>query len=261
MDNCENKRSSSNLLTGVFVIALGVVLLLDHMGIFAGRQFLHFWPVIFLLIGFAKLFQSSQISGRVWGGILILMGVALQLNELGYLSVSFSQIWPVFIIIAGVMLIVREMEGKGSFRLVHKIKAGTEDATRNFYGIRWPSSGDSSMDSVSIFGSTKRRITTRDFRGGKLIAMFGGFNIDLREADMEGNEAVIEANAVMGGGEIRVPYSWSVTVQGVGIFGGYVDETQALPVQPGQAPAANPAPTRHLIVKGVAIFGGIVVKN
>ncbi len=260
MDNSEKSRMGPNLISGVFVIALGVVLLLDHLGIISARQFFHFWPVFFVVIGLAHLFQSNRIGGRIWGGFLIMMGASFQLKELGYLHVGFSEIWPVFIIIAGVMLIVREFEGgKGSVKVVSKI--GAAEKTGKVYGFRWPSPGDSNMDSVSFFGGTRRRITAKDFRSGRLMAFCGGFNIDLREADMEGSEAVIEASAVLGGGEIRVPFTWTVTVQGLGIFGGYVDETQALPLQPGQALPASSAATKHLIVKGVAIFGGIVVKN
>jgi predicted membrane protein len=259
VDNPEKKGIGPNLISGLFVIAVGVVLLLDHMGIVSARQFFHFWPLFLVFIGLAHLFQSCRIGGRIWGGFLILMGASLQLNELGYVHLSFSEIWPVFIILAGIMLIVRELEG-GSLRVKLAAKIGEAQKSGKFYGFRFTPSDDSSMDSVSIFGGSKRRITSKDFRGGRVMAFCGGFQIDLREADMQGDEAVIDASAVLGGGEIRVPYNWNVMVQGLGIFGGYVDETQAFQ-QAGQPPITNPAAIKHLIVKGVAIFGGIVVKN
>jgi len=260
VDNLEKSRFGPNLISGLFVIALGVVLLLDHMGIVSARQFFHFWPLFFVFIGFAHLFQSCRIGGRIWGGFLIVMGASLQMNELGYFHFSFSEIWPVFIILAGIMLIVRELEG-GPLRVKLAAKIGEAQKTGKFYGFRFSPPDDSSMDSVSIFGGSKRRVTTKDFRGGRLMAFCGGFQIDLREADIQGDEAVIDASAVLGGGEIRVPPNWNVMVQGLGIFGGYVDETQAFQSQPGQPPATNTAGIKHLIVKGVAIFGGIVVKN
>jgi len=78
--------------------------------------------------------------------------------------------------------------------------------------------------------------------------------VDLSRADMEGNEAYIEANAVFGGGEIRVPTSWKVVVQGMGVFGGYDDKSQYVQADPA-------APSKTLYVRGVAVFGGVEVKN
>ena len=49
-----------------------------------------------------------------------------------------------------------------------------------------------------------------------------------------------------------MPEAWNVIVRGVGIFGGYGDESH-LPT------ASEPAP--ELIVQGVAIFGGVAIKN
>jgi hypothetical protein len=65
---------------------------------------------------------------------------------------------------------------------------------------------------VAILGGFKRRITTKQFKGGKVLSFMGGFQIDLRQADMEGDSATIEAMSFMGGGEIRVPETWLVSM-------------------------------------------------
>ena len=62
------------------------------------------------------------------------------------------------------------------------------------------------------------------------------------------------ATSIFGGGEIRIPRHWNVLVRGIGIFGGYGDET-------GKMPADMTKPPKTLIVKGVAMFGGVAVKN
>ena len=69
--------------------------------------------------------------------------------------------------------------------------------------------------------------TIRDFNDAEFFKIFlprrfGGFELDLRQADIEGAEAVIEVNALFGGGEIKVPETWHVVVSGMGIFGGYL---------------------------------------
>ena len=71
---------------------------------------------------------------------------------------------------------------------------------------------------------------------------------------MKGDEAYVEANAVFGGIEIRVPESWQVIPRGAGVFGAFTDETSA--------PEANAsAPVKRLIVKGAAVFGGVIITN
>jgi hypothetical protein len=86
------------------------------------------------------------------------------------------------------------------------------------------------------------------------MAVFGGYKVDFNRADIEGDKAVLEANAIFGGGEIRVPEHWHIVQQGVGIFGAYEDKTRHFQPDPSK-------PTKTLVIRGVAIFGGIEVKN
>ena len=84
--------------------------------------------------------------------------------------------------------------------------------------------------------------------------MFGGVELDLRKAASTRDEIIVEINAIFGGVEVRVPETWSVTVRGSGIFGGYEDETMDTRATPdGKQP--------HLIVNGFAVFGGVSIKN
>jgi predicted membrane protein len=78
----------------------------------------------------------------------------------------------------------------------------------------------------------------------------GGFDVDLREAEIEGDEAVITVNALMGGGVIRVPETWGVSMRVAAFMGGH-----SLKAREGVQP------TKTLVVKGVAIMGGIEVRN
>jgi hypothetical protein len=58
----------------------------------------------------------------------------------------------------------------------------------------------------------------------------------------------------MGGGEIKVPDEWLVSMEGISLFGAFVDETD-------QQPPTVPGTQKKLIMKGASLFGGIVVKN
>ena len=93
----------------------------------------------------------------------------------------------------------------------------------------------------------------QDFTGGHIDAVFSGYEIDLRGAIMTGDSATLKVSAVFSGVEIRVPETWSVVIDGHGIFGAFVDNTtQPNPQTPG---------LKRLFVKGDAVFGGVDVKN
>lgn len=130
--------------------------------------------------------------------------------------------------------------------------SSTGSATSAGFGYSRNAS-DSEFDYMAIFGGIKQRIAVKNFRGGRLMAICGGFEIDLTRADIEGHSAVIDASALMGGGEIRVPETWIVEIRGVALLGGYTDETHQM--------IADAATAKHLIVKGIAALGGVVIKN
>jgi hypothetical protein len=112
---------------------------------------------------------------------------------------------------------------------------------------------EGTLNESAVFGGGKRNIATHDFKGGTISAVFGGFEIDLRKAQMAGNCATLQIDAVFGGVELKIPETWSVEVAGTGVFGGWSDSTvQPHPDNPGY---------KRLIVKGSAVFGGVEIKN
>jgi Cell wall-active antibiotics response 4TMS YvqF/Domain of unknown function (DUF5668) len=247
-----NQRSFSwTLLLGALILGAGVVLMLDQQGILSADRVLnYFWPAVLIAGGIVTLIGCRGRGGRgVWGFIMLGWGVLLLLSTLGIGHFRFESVWPLVIIGVGVAMIYQAVGGRGC-------ADGTNRPQWLDYVNPWSRSGseDSGLNHVAIFGGFNKRITAQNFRGGKLISFCGGYQIDLRKADIEGDTAVIEAVAIMGGGEIKVPENWQVSMDGIGIFGGYSDESAQHPVEGG-------VPQKKLIVKGVAILGGVVVKN
>ena len=222
---------------GVVLIVIGTVLLLEKLGYLPHDFALHFWPMIFIVIGIVKI---AYAGGRAFGAGLIGVGVLLQLQQMGILRVELWQLWPAFLIIAGIVMLFQVL-----------IRPNTPQIS-NAPDV--PDSDPPEFDSAYIFGGAERHINTKNFKSGRLFAMFGGYKIDFRHADMQSDTAVLEANAFFGGGEIIVPEHWFVSMHGVGIFGGYTDKSRHFQPDPTK-------PTKTLVVKGVAMFGGVEVKN
>jgi predicted membrane protein len=110
------------------------------------------------------------------------------------------------------------------------------------------------IDHSAILGGGEYRYTSKSLRGGRLFAFMGGCDIDLRDADIQGEEMVIDVFALMGGIDIKVPESWQVTLRGLPVMGGFGDKTS------GGRPGVS-SPAKRLLVKGTAIMGGVEVKN
>ncbi len=99
-------------------------------------------------------------------------------------------------------------------------------------------------------------MTSQDFQGGDITAIFGGIELDLTEANIQTNEATLAITAIFGGVEVRVPPNWQVAFRGAPIFGGVEDKTRTSRV----VDPANPN-LKVLVITGAVIFGGLEIKN
>jgi predicted membrane protein len=224
------------LIPGAIILAVGIIFLLDGLGYVRARHFLQFWPMILIFVGISKL---ARRDARIWGLIVLLFGVFLQLSELGIGHFTWSQFWPLLLIAGGAMAMWSAIQAR---RATPPMPEGTLDP-RN------------TLDENAIFGGVEKRLNSREFRGGRLQAIFGGIELDLRDAEMIETEAVIHANAVFGGIELRVPETWFVAARGQGVFGGFSDSTR-------YSPPSDPEKLKKtLIVLGTALFGGVEIRN
>jgi hypothetical protein len=226
--------ATERLVPAIVLISIGAIFLLSNLHIVYFREWLRYWPAILVAVGIVKLVDSQDTGDRVGGGILVGLGAILLGRELGFIDVRLWDLWPLILIAAGIGMLF----GKSS----------------SFMGATEHTNTAQRIHESAVFSGGKRTITTHDFQGGKIDAVFGGYEIDLRQASMVEPSAKLELNAVFGGIEMRVPHNWNVVSRGTGVFGGFVDNTQ------------HPDPRvcldiRELVVKGGAVFGGVEIKN
>jgi hypothetical protein len=245
--------AGGGLVIGGIIILIGVAMLLDNFGIIEARDYWQFWPAIFIVLGAAKVAEArAQGGGLVLGLGLIVAGTIWTLDNIGIIIFDPRLIWPLVIIGIGALFLVRSLERRRIVMDAPPPPNLPDDST----ALPQPEAQIVSSDTVqqwTVFGGSKRAIDSQNFRGGQLFAMFGGVELDLRDAALP-RTAVLDASAVFGGIEIRVPPTWIVEMRGSGIFGGYEDKTSHPRVErPGEAP--------RLIVTGAALFGGVSIKN
>jgi hypothetical protein len=232
----EFRGAKSGVVGALILIGFGVLLLLNQNGILYWRDVWRLWPMLLVVAGVARMGQMGSTS-RFMGGLMIAVGLVLEASEFNLIPYRMRDLWPVGIIAVGLLMLWNSLQPKQS--------GADPKCTRGFV---FPPIAEN----LAIFGGGERRFSTPDFAGAHILALFGGYKLDLRKAAIKDSSAMIDATAIFGGVEIIVPEEWNVVVRGVGIFGGYVDQTR-------HPHASEPAP--ELVVQGIALFGGVEVKN
>ncbi len=229
----ESNRFHRSAIVGLLLIFAGLLLIAGNMHIFpfSVRYVILSWPM--LLVGLGLVFIISR-EGSLTGWILLIVGGFFLVPRIAPdLDLDFHRFfWPVLFIALGLVMI---------FRFSGRI--GTS-------GHRDPSiSEEDFLDDVAIFGGGKRLFTSRNFQGGKITAIFGGSEINLKQAVLAKGKVYIDYFAMFGGTKFYVPDDWDVKVEISSIFGGFSDKRTP-------DPRIVRDPSKQLIIKGVAIFGG-----
>ena len=159
-------------------------------------------------------------------------------------------IWPLALIVVGLFFIVRPRRRNWRDHGSEKKNTGTQE--NNPLLNEETRSDEDFVDSTSIFGGAKKNIFSKNFKGGDLVNIFGGTDLDLTQADFTGT-AVIELTTIFGGTKLIIPSNWSIKSDAVIIFGGIEDKRKM------QTITENPEKT--LVLKGTVIFGGIEIKS
>jgi Domain of unknown function (DUF1707)/Cell wall-active antibiotics response 4TMS YvqF len=110
-----------------------------------------------------------------------------------------------------------------------------------------------SSGAVAIFGGADRSGVWTVGDKFTALAVMGGISLDFREAVFTAAETTVYANCLMGGVDITVPDDIIVRVAGVPFMGGFDGPK-------GGTNRELPADAPVLLIKGVAIMGGVDVK-
>lgn len=224
-------RTTGRLVFGAILLTLGTLWTLDNLGLMNASEVLRFWPAVLIVFGLARWFGWGGPRTPLLGGILTLVGVQLLLGELDLFHFSLLRLWPVVLIIAGLSILWRSLRGPGLS--VDEVEQASEFSV------------------IAIMGANKRRVTSTAFHSADITAMMGGVELDLSEARAAGERVYLDVFAWWGGIDILVPDGWKVESEGVPVMGAIEDNTYP--------PAGEPVAT--LVVRGVAIMGGVELKS
>jgi predicted membrane protein len=228
---------SSRLVVGLIIAGLGVLLLADNLGLLDARYVLRsFWPLLLVVVGVVMVRAPEHHRSRSTGWVLITVGIWVFLAKIGWLHLNlWDLLVPGLLLFVGGTLVWRALSKQPEQRE----QAGASDEHVEF------------VRSFALMSGCEIRPVSRPFRGADLTALMGGVKLDLADARMEGDSAVVDVFAFWGGIELYVPPDWTVVSKVTTLMGGFIDKRRPTSI----------VPTKTLIVRGTVLMSGMEVKN
>ncbi len=184
----------NNWWLGLVVIILGMIILLDNMGIAdvnSGELIRKYWPLILVIIGI-RVLQRKNGGAYLSGGILIILGFLLLGEKLDLIDFNYRLLWKAFWPIVLILLGISFLRGP-----------------------KWQEKSN-----WAFMGALDRSRHSWKLENGNYWAIMGGVTLDLRQAQVEPGEYFLNCTAVMGGIDIIVPENLTVICRGTAILGG-----------------------------------------
>ncbi|MGN1084031.1 MAG: LiaF transmembrane domain-containing protein [Lachnospiraceae bacterium] len=218
------REKIANILWGLVLIAVGIVVGGKVMGFWEFSVFFPgWWTLLIIFPCFIGMIKNGP--GPV-NTIIMLCGILLLLERNNVIAgnvIAKLLIPEIFFII-------------GLFVLFGSLFAGT----RHHYNGKQAYTATFAGNAVAPSESTA-------FEGCAAEAVFGGLDLDLRNAVIE-DGAVIEAVSIFGGVDIKVPADVNVKVKRTALFGGAKSHVE------------NHAGRPVLYVNALCMFGGVDIK-
>lgn len=281
----DKRRETGHIWAGVFLLLAGAAWILHEEGLIIPDLFYN-WHLLVagigLFIGFARNFR-----GIFWLVITAIGAVGLVQDYYSPLHIQ-AFIWPCIIILIGLLLIFRrrrpyeeEWEAKWQQRKMQwHVKQGQwhqtkrewhrqarkewRDAARDWRAAArdWQYQRQSAqaketvyseekVDIASSFGTFRKKMISKNFRGGYVVTFMGSTEIDLREADFFGTIR-LDVTQIMGNTTITIPEQWEVRPDLNAVFADFKD---------WRAQPAMRNPEKVLVLTGKSVFGSIAVRS
>lgn len=261
-------RVTGNTWVGLIIALVGFCLLARQFGAFI-PSWLFSWPMILICF---SLIIGAKNGFRDLGWLIIAAVGTLFLLDRMYPEIPIHRfIWPIAVIGVGLMI---ALGPRGRHKLWHDLNDSKKEQepqnsnnpvgpdpnnasstgptsftiggqSKNYKG------GEDFIDAVAVFGGIDKMVFSKTFKGGEIVCIFGGGELNLTQADFE-KVATLNITAIFGGLKLTVPPNWSVRSELNPVFGGIDDK---------RSQHTMPDPDKVLVLKGTVIFGGVDIRS
>ncbi len=234
-----DERTGGVFMGGAFILA-GTAFLVEHLGYLPDgiASAWSLWPALLIWGGVVNFLLLGRGGHLGWGLGLLAAGAVFGAEKLGYVELQWGLLWPALIIIAGLAIVWGTFfKKKGR----HK-KDGSRIETGRF-------------ETNIVMGGREDTVTSREFEGGAVSCVMGSLELDLRDAEIRGEEAVLDIKLVMGGITLFVPPHWEIVSRCSPVLG-EIDNKARKPA----APREDGRPVKRLILQGTIVMGGMEIR-
>jgi predicted membrane protein len=185
---------------------------------------------LFVLVNTEKKFLGGILTGV--GALFLIPKIFPEIDYDGGIII------PIFFIILGIYIILKK-------RKTEQPSIFNSDSSRV---------NKDKIDDVSIFGGGTKIISSNNFQGGNITAIFGGSEINLINCQLAEGDSVLDVLCIFGGTTIILPKEWNVVINVTSILGGFSNKAI-------RNPSIVIDQNKTLHIKGLAMFGGGEVKT
>jgi predicted membrane protein len=237
---------SGSFITGIIAIGIGVIFLLKSLGYLAEINVRDYWPLILIVLGGLKTLFPRSHHSFFWGPIVAIIGVFFLMRNLHIFTFDITKLWPVLPILFGIRLLSRPF-----FKPCNNYHFKHSDFHK--HGHQWSGNSVINDDSLSIsllMSGGKYVCTGTKFNGGNISITLAGCEIDLTKVIVPNEQIFLDINLMLGGIEMRIPETWSVSYLGTPVLGSFENKTKPVSI-----------PEKKLVIRGPITLAGFEVRN
>lgn len=239
------RNSNKNTILGILFLIVGGVLIANRMGLISEYLF-HLvisWQALLIGIGIMQIVSNRHSFGGI---VLIILGGIFILPKMIILPLAYGHlVFPTGLVVIGIVLIIRAtLKPNNNFQsnFRQRFNEGKIDFSNDY------------IDEHYVFGGKNLNVTSRNFKGGRIEAIFGGGKINFMNAELSTeSKNILEVDLIFGGLEIIVPRDWNVIIRINAVLGGFTEKDTIV--------GNIIDPTKELVIIGKTIFGGGEIKR
>lgn len=238
MTSIENKKKNNKQWFGLLLILVGILFLGNTLDL-PMPEWVFSWPMLLIGIG---IFSGIANKFKDWSWLIMVgIGFIFIIDDITGRDIkAFSLIIPFVMIYYGLKFMLKKDK---------KIHVYNEESGE-------VSEADADNEDVlsltAVFAGNKKIIVNKNLKGGEIISVFGGNDVNLINADFNGT-IKIEIISIFAGTKLIVPSNWIIKSEMVSVFGGLDDKRSQT--------IGNANGDKVLIIEGTNIFGGIDIRS
>jgi hypothetical protein len=120
MTDLSTKRFGGSFFTGLLLLALGILFLLQNFDFIVVDHAVQYWPLIVIAVALAKLFDAKDAATRASAIWWLFVGCWLLVSSIHFMGLSFGNSWPLLLIGWGASILLKNSHVHPNYKTVEE---------------------------------------------------------------------------------------------------------------------------------------------